>query len=137
MKREIPGAAYSLFDKLYLERLPNWGRWGRQDSCKPDPNHGSSSIYEQGKPSEDGDEGWGSETVGDAIVPIDVRDAEEMDCWIRQLAGHHRTVIRWVWYRRDNKVRPTKLTVDAAVRAIVDLMNDNRATVKRMRDLGR
>jgi hypothetical protein len=45
------------------------------------------------------------------------------------------TVIKLRFYRYDPKVKPTKLAVDAAVRAIVDLIAANRATVKRIRSL--
>ena len=111
-------------------RLPNWGAWGRQDTCKPDPERGSSSIYQMGKQ----DETDRDEDAGPTEVPlrIDAADAEIIDGWLRQLCATDLHVIRRKYYLR---LPVPLLDLDASVRALLDLMADNRRVVDRMRYL--
>jgi hypothetical protein len=112
-------------------RLPNWGRWGRQDSGKPDNERGASSIYQRGKKDE-------TERDDDAVPedpnpPINQDDAESLDGWVIQLSELHKQIIRAKFYKRQQvHISDT----DAAVRALLDLMGDNRKVVKLMKRLG-
>ena len=69
-------------------------------------------------------------TVLEEREPIDESDAESLDCWIRQLLRGHRATLadRYVLHHKVHQDR-----VDAAIRAILILMDDNRQTNMRMR----
>lgn len=131
MRREIEGAKRTDIDDLKLVRLPNWGRWGRQDSCKPDSQRlGSTIASRMGRdPDQDYDEPVDSVPEG-----IDERDAERLDGFIRQLSADHREIIRRCYYREEAIYR---VHLDASVRALNDIIHANRDTVARMKRLTR
>lgn len=108
----IPGAKKTLFDDLKIDRLPNWGRWGRQDSSRPDPQRVGSTIARMASGVPDKD----YEGVPEAAAPpIDHRDAEFLDRYILALPTHHRDVIRRHYYRKQPMPR---MLLDEAVRAL-------------------
>ena len=102
------------FDRMRNVRLPNWGRWGRQDSSRPDPEAGSGSIYQLGRADR--------EATDEAPEPppprIDDKDAEWLDGLIgKKIAVEHRFVICGYFYKRKESFYPK---VNAAVRALLD-----------------
>jgi hypothetical protein len=125
-------AGLSEHEVMRDERLPNWGRWGRQDSNKPDNERGSSSIYLMGRADRQGDGESGDEQ--DEIVPaMNIPDAEYLDGYIVQLSALHKEIIRCKYYKR----RPVQqMDTDAAVRALLDVLAANRAVVDIMRRFG-
>lgn len=109
--------ALSDFDVMFEERLPNWGRWGRQDGGRPDPHRGSSGIYAMGR-TLDRDE----EAAPESNDPVDAQDAEFIDDLLKPWAGsalmaRHREIIRTFYYRR--RIAPLRL-VREAVRHLLD-----------------
>lgn len=108
----------SYWRSLTLDALPNWGAWGRQDDCRPDPESGSSSIYDMGPSLPDG---WADAAV-DAIATINVAQAEQLDRAIARLPRQHLEVIRARYYLRDGTV--TTMDRDAAVRALMDVLGE-------------
>lgn len=116
----IPGATRTAFDDLKLDRLPNWGRWGRQDSCRPDPQRVGSTIARFVKDDPDKDYEGVPEP---AEIPIDHRDAERLDGFILRLPSHHKDVIRRHYYR--NQCMP-RLLLDQAVRALAWSIEEGR-----------
>ncbi len=105
------------FDVMRNIRLPNWGRWGRQDDGRPDPEWGCGSIYNMGKKDEtERDE----EAAPEPPLPkIDHKDAELLDALIRdRLAEAHKHAIRGFFYKRQAWMLPK---VPAAIRALLDL----------------
>jgi hypothetical protein len=123
------------FDELKTHRLPNWGAWGRQDSDRPDPEACGRSPAADYNASKDSEAGWGDEDAAPEAPPdpIDWRDAEHLDGFIRQLPAAHREVIRAVFYKRRDAHWSR---IDAAVRALIDSMGENRRVVAKMRSLG-
>jgi hypothetical protein len=128
------------FVDLRSRRLPNWGRWGRISDC-PNPNIKShiadligiaASTSDGHGEAEDGTEA--ATFIADtAIAGIDHLDAEGLDTWIRQLRSGHRNMIRIRFYL----LRPVPwLEMDASIRALMDLMQANRDTVRLLRRLG-
>ena len=105
----------SEFDYMLKVRLPNWGRWGRQDSCRPDPEAGSGSIYEMGRADREGD---GEEAPEELPPGIDSPDAEALDAYITRLGLSHKHVIIQHFYKRKEGMYPH---VHAAVRALLDM----------------
>lgn len=103
----------SPFEELKDRRLYNWGRWGRQDSCRPDPNRLGSAFARYMKDDED-DKDYESVPEPPSI-PIDPRDAEKLDAHILRLPSHHKDVIRRHYYREQ---RMPRLLLDEAVRAL-------------------
>lgn len=124
----MKGAGLSIHEFTRDVRLPNWGAWGRQDSDKPDPERGASSIYQRGgKDNSERDDDAAPELPP---PPIDQRDAESLDGWIMQLSELHKQIIRAKFYKRQQvHISDT----DAAVRALLDLMHDNRKVVNVMK----
>jgi hypothetical protein len=125
LKRDpIPGAEYSEFDRLKLERLPNWGRWGRHDPDRPDADRLGSPLVDRMKQDEnDRDENAAPE---DLPTPIDHADAERLDEWIKLLPGEHKLVIRRHFYLRRDAYW---VDLDAACRRLMDLMDTGRVWV--------
>jgi len=117
----IPGAVKTLFDELKLDRLPNWGRWGRQDSCRPDPQRVGSTIARFVK--DDPDDRDYEAAPEPAELPIDHRDAERLDGFILRLPRHHRDVIRRHYYQHQPMPR---MLLDHAVRALVWSIEEGR-----------
>jgi hypothetical protein len=113
---------------LIVSRLWNWARWAREDADTP--HVAITSIYAEWNPYGKGrDQGWGEAEAPPPTEEYDEDDAEVMDGWIRQVANGHRVVI----VRRFSlRHRVGHLEVDAAVRALADLMDANWATVDKM-----
>lgn len=124
------GDALSDFDVMY-ERLENWGRWGRQDSDRPDPEAGTAQIYEMGRADRQGDQEHADGSVDAEDEPparIDSRDADNMDGYIRQLGRYHYQSVRRYFYLRWSMPRP-----DEAIRMLCDMEQANQAVNQRMR----
>lgn len=125
-----------------LPRVHNWARavWRDIKSAGPDSSC-VNSLYSMGG-SDDTNDGWGEIIDGNTVLAetvlvakaelpeIDDEDAEIMDAWIRQLAREHRIVLhrRYVLHHRIGHSY-----VDAAIKAIGQAMDANRAVVERMR----
>lgn len=125
-----PKTPLSEFDVLRKYRLPNWGRWGRHDPDKPDPNRCGHSICVVYIP--DGDEkGWVDGVVDVYETPIDFRDAEELDLFIKQMHQTRRQYIRRFFYLQKDDVRWQDL--NEAIRALLDLIEANRRTNEEMK----
>ena len=106
--------ALSDFDVMLKMRLPNWGRWGRQDSDRPDPEGGCGSIYQMGR----GDRTGEDEAPPEPPPPrINHMDAERLDRLIQRLPMTPRHVICGHFYKRRESYMPK---VHAAVRALLD-----------------
>ena len=107
--------ALSDFDVMLKVRLPNWGRWGRQDSDRPDPESGCGSIYQMGR----GDRTGEDDAPPEPPPPrIDHRDAERLDQLILYgLVPAHRQIICGHFYKRKDSYMPK---VHAAIRALLD-----------------
>lgn len=116
-------------DDIKFRRLPNWGFWGRHDTCKPDPERGTSSVYSLGKRDlRDLDED--APQKHDVIHRVDYVDAEIIDAWMRKLMSyspHAFTIIRRRYYHRP-EVRTSNLSVDRAIRTLIDLMESHCAS---------
>ena len=125
------------YEELRYVRLPNWGRYAAIDPCRPDSSC-ANPIYAMGRYEA---ESYGEITEDTVVIeyttvveerePIDESDAEVMDFWIRQLkpVGHKITLAeRFVLHHKIKQDR-----VDAAIRSILILMDDNRQTNMRMR----
>lgn len=121
-------SSLSDFDIMW-ERLINWGRAGRQDTCRPDPESVTAGIYDMGRADRQGEGESGEEAEPDA-APINGRDADNLDGYIRQLRGDHRFSVCEYFYRRKFVYRPK---LDEAVRALCDLEEANQRTNRRMR----
>ena len=107
----------ALSDYEYMRniRLPNWGRWGRQDVDKPDPERGTANIYNMGRADR---EGVGDEAPEPPPAAIDQRDAEYLDRLIGNRIGRtHRHVICGYFYKRNESFRHK---VPEAIRALLD-----------------
>lgn len=120
------------FDVLHELRLPNWGRAGRCDTGKPDPEAVCGGIYDMGRAPDIGDNWVATESAPDDSLPVFHKDAEELDAFIRQTPQRHKEVIINYYYKRSH-VRLDD--VWAAIRALMDTMEANKATNKRMREL--
>ena len=111
--------------------LPAWGRQGRINADKPDPERGASSIYGMGKQDEtERDEDAAPEAPLDRLTEA---HWEALDFAIRQLAEIHRVIICDKYYRRR---QITIMDTDAAVRALLDLQHSNRRVVDVMKRMG-
>lgn len=98
-------------------RLVNWGRWGRQDDCRPDPESVTGSIYSMGRANRQGEGDDDGPAEPDA-PPIDHHDAEAIDRLIvKRVAAQHRITIKRAFYLRVSVWRPT---LDEAIRAMID-----------------
>ena len=117
--------ALSDFDVMLKMRLPNWGRWGRQDSDRPDPEAGSGSIYQMGRADRAGED---EETPELPPPRIDHRDAERLDRLIQRLPMTHRQVICGHFYKRKESYMPK---VHAAARAVLDAEDEAEKKVIR------
>lgn len=102
-------------------RLDNWGRWGRQDDCRPDPECGSGSIYDMGKTKDRDDD---ESVVEEFPTRIDQQDGDLIDGYIRQLSDQHRKNIRTHFYLR--RFVPDRY-LNESVRMVIDLENGNMA----------
>lgn len=107
-----PQRGASDFEVMW-HRLENWARWGRQDSCRPDPEAGSGSIYHMGR------ENWGRDEDAAPEEPnrINTPDAEALDLLIRRLHMRRRESVIRYFYRRRPVYRPL---LDLAVRSLCD-----------------
>lgn len=114
--------------ELMWSRLLNWARWGRQDSCRPDPESVTAGIYEMGRANRQGDDE--EDAPEDMPEPIDGRDADILDGYIRQLRADHKRTVRIYFYKRQHVYRPL---LDEAVRAMCDAEEANQRTNRRMR----
>jgi hypothetical protein len=118
-------------------RLPNWGRWGRHNPDRPKDWCGASHIYGMGRADKQGEQttadGLLTNADEDAPNPIDEIDAENIDGWIRQLADLHKQIIRAKFYKYETVLLSD---TDAAVRALLDLMAENRQVVDAMKGMG-
>jgi hypothetical protein len=102
---------------VMVGRLVNWGRWGRQDSDRPDANAVTGSIYAMGRADRQG-EGESGEDAEGPMDPIDPRDAERLDRHITRLRPEHKRAVSGYFYRRRPVARPA---VDEAIRALCDM----------------
>jgi hypothetical protein len=126
-------AGLSEHEVMRDERLPMWGAWGRWDTDKPNNQRLGCSIYQMGRADRQG-EGESGEEWADLPSPkMDIADCERLDGYIRQLSELHRQIIRQKYYKR---LAVHRLDVDAAVRALLDLMADNRKVVDVMKRMG-
>ena len=109
-----------LSDHDYMRdvRLPSWGSWGRWDTDKPNCQRLGGSIYQMGRADRQG-EGESLLEQDDLPPKMDIADCELLDHYIRQLGELHRAIIRQKFYKR---LPVHRLDVDAAVRALLDLM---------------
>lgn len=74
----------------------------------------------------------------EAPNPVDHQDAESLDAFIKQMPAGHKETIRHAYYIRGDERRDVRADdLYAAIRALMDTMDDNRRVVKRMRELGR
>lgn len=102
---------------VMVGRLVNWGRWGRQDSDRPDANAVTGSIYAMGRADRQGEGDSGEDAEG-PMDPIDHRDAERLDRNIARLRPEHKRSVSCYFYRR----RPVaRAAVDEAIRALCDM----------------
>lgn len=129
------GAAYQSMRR----RLWNWGRWARIDPTAPDGSC-ANPLYDL--MIERGD-GWGddppktvtrTQPAGIEQPEIDEQDAESLDTLIRQAPQAHRTLLVRVYVLRTGE--GSRLDVDAAIRAIWDVQDANRATNEEMKKHG-
>ena len=104
------------FDHM-KERLHAWGRWGRQDCGRPDPETGCGSIYQMGKQDETERD---PEAAPEPPPPkIDHKDCEWLDILLLNKMGReHRNSIRNYFYKRRLVAREK---IDEAVRAMLDV----------------
>jgi hypothetical protein len=109
------------FDVM-VGRLVNWGRWGRQDTDKPDANAVTGSIYGMGRADRQGEGDSGEEAEG-PMDPIDHLDADRLDRMIMRLAVAHRRSVSCYFYRRAPVAR---MAVDEAIRALCDIDEGRR-----------
>ena len=120
--------SYTRTTDALLQRVWNWSRMARQN---PDiPRVAMSSIYDLWVPNGAGrDEGWGAYEAPPMVEEFDADDAEVMTAWILQLAGPHKVTIvcRFVL---DKHVH--HLEIDAALRALEDLMYASDRVIDRM-----
>jgi hypothetical protein len=106
-------SALSDFDRMW-ERLEDWGRDGRTNSDRPDPESGTGNIYNMGK-TRDRDE---EEAPSEPARKIDARDCDLLDGYIRQLGSVHRNRIRVYFYLRH--YMPKQLVCES-VRQVMDM----------------
>ena len=120
------------FEDMREHRLPNWGAWGRQDTDRPDPEACGRSPCSDFDPSKDWEAGWGDmDAVPESPpMPIDHRDADLLDGYIRQMPVAHREVIRRRFYKRQQL---DIMVVDAAVRCLLDMVRANKLVRMAMR----
>jgi hypothetical protein len=111
--------ALSDFDVMW-HRLENWGRWGRQDSCRPDPESVTAGVYDMGRADRQG-EGESGEDAEPGPVRIDAKDAERLDPLILALRHDRRRLVCLYFYRRRGVSRPL---LAEAVRAVIDADHD-------------
>lgn len=114
---------------LMVGRLVNWGRWGRQDSCKPDCNAGSGSIYGMGRADRQGEQIIDGEIEADDDPPprIDSQDAENLDTMIHKLRGAHYNAVRRYFYRFQPINREL---VAESIRALCDMEQGNNSRIR-------
>lgn len=100
---------------MKLERLPDWGFWGRDDCGRPDPEAGCGTIYQMGRADRQGGD---EESAPEPIRRIDVRDCDFLDKLIANKIGraHRQTICIFFYHRRPR----SREDVDAAVRALLD-----------------
>lgn len=116
-----------------VQRLWNWGAYGRIDPCRPDGSC-QNSFWDQMVSGED--DGYGEITATTLIVhqpqpakaeqDLDEQDAERVDFLVRQLQRDKRVILVRRFQLRH------KLgwdIVDPAVRALQDVIDVNRHTV--------
>lgn len=120
-------------------RLWNWGRWARINPDAPDGSC-ANPMYDLMIERADG---WGDDapaTVVRTCAPgieqpeIDEYDAEVLDCLIRQAPRPHRSLLVRVYVLRIGE--GSRMDIDAAIRAIWDVVSDNRAAVDEARRHG-
>lgn len=120
------------FEEMREHRLPNWGCWGRQDTDRPDPEACGRSPAADFDPRKNGEPGWGDEDAAPESppMPIDHRDADLLDGYIRKMPAAHKEVIRRKFYKRH---QVDIMVVDAAVRCLLDMVQANKRVVRFMR----
>jgi hypothetical protein len=95
-------AGLSIHEYTRDVRLPNWGRWGRQDSGKPDNERGCSSIYQRGRADKQGEQttedGLLTNADEDAPNPINEQDAE------RSVIKHTKGMGRYATVRGSSRI---------------------------------
>jgi hypothetical protein len=101
-------------------RLENWGRWGRLNEDKP---RVSAPILWQ--MIYDKDDSQHDQAVEAVLPPINHRDAERISEYLQKLAQSHVETLRREFYLRT--VRPPILEVAASLRALQDVIDDQRA----------
>jgi hypothetical protein len=115
---------------LIVSRLWNFAAYARRDPCAPDGSC-QNPIYQNWIPEKAWEEAWGEQKSADPgyELVVDEEDAEAMEVWIMQLSKPNRSIINRRFVLR---VHVPHLEVDAAVRALADLMEQNWAVVDRM-----
>ena len=115
---------------LLISRLWNYAAWARQDPCKPEHSC-ENPLYANFIPSRAWDDSWGEQVSLDPGYEqeVDEHDAEIMEAWILQLTRPNRSIISRRFVLR---VHVPHEDVDAAVRALADLMEANWAVVDKM-----
>lgn len=117
-------------------RLWNWGRWARLNPDAPDGSC-ANPLYDMMIERE---VGWGDDPPAGVVrtqpagieqPDIDEVDAESLDCLIWQTGTGHRTLLVRMYVLRTGE--GSRMDVDAAIRAIWDVSDANRATVAQMR----
>lgn len=120
-------------------RLWNWGRWARINPDAPDGSCANPLYDMMVKRAE----GWGDDHPPPNIRPtqaaieqpdIDEPDAENLDCLILQTPRPHRILLVRVYVLRIGE--GSRLDVDAAIRAIWDVVAANRAAVEEVKKHG-
>lgn len=142
------------YERMRDERLPNWHRWGKQDSQRPDPETGSGSIYQLGK-SKEGNTvitfwcnkcdrhfwepgncgGCGSDlrkieemVSEDPPVRIDHVDGNLIDQMLMCVAAEHRRTILGFYgtFYKAGDARRHGPNMPAAIRALLDVEDAQR-----------
>lgn len=131
------------WDEWKYRRLPNWGRseWAALMAAGPDGSC-ANPIYDMG-PAGDPD-GYAQDDdtataqrvpivvadIRQELPPIDEDDAEVVGFWVGQLPRGHRMVLCRRFVLLD-RIGP--LYVDAAIKSLLDTVNDNRRALDRIR----
>jgi hypothetical protein len=121
------------FDHMRYNRLPNWGACGRCNSDRPDSQRVGHSICIAYIPRGD-ESGWGDESPEPPPPPLDHRDAEDLDGYIRQLRARNIVYYHAIHSFFYIKPRPpvSNALLTAAISELLRMIDDNRATVRLM-----
>lgn len=112
-------------------RLCNWGLWTNTDLGGPDDSC-VAKLWRMWVAENGWDEGWGSVESVPTEVKMSVyeRDAEVMDAYIRQMPSKRQRAVVIRHFADGNWF--DRLTVDAAMRAVQDVMDAHRMAVREM-----